>query len=261
MSDLPKKHLGQHWLIDVYYLNLIAEAAEIGPEDTVLEIGPGSGNLTRVLIPQAKEVIAVEIDEELVERLIKLNHPKLKILNQDILKFNLNQMPPGYKIVANIPYYLTSKLIRQIGDASNKPKLAVLLVQKEIAERLSALPGNLSILGVTCQYFWDVEKLDIISADKFYPPPKVDSQVVRLTPIESLPLNLEEEKKLFQLVKIGFSSKRKTLSNNIASGYKLDKDQVNNLLVSSGLETMIRPQELSLDQWIDLLQKLNGLFN
>lgn len=252
-----KKSLGQHWLSDQASLNYIYDAANISAEDTILEIGPGSGNLTKLLAAKAKQLVAVELDSELIENLNNLNKSNLTVVNQSILEFDLNNLPQDYKIVANIPYYLTGKLIRQISEAKNRPSLVVLLVQKEIAERLSAKPGDLSILGLTCQYFWDIEKLQIISADKFNPPPKVQSQIIRLRPKSSLPLDDSQQKRLFQLIRIGFSSKRKTLLNNLSSGYKKDKEEISEVLKSNKLDLKIRPQNLSLNQWTELLVKLN----
>lgn len=252
-----KKSLGQHWLVDPASLNAICKAADLQTTDLVLEIGPGSGNLTKLLVSNAREVIAVELDKDLVNSLIKLAKPNLKIINQDILEFNLNDLEPGYKIVANIPYYLTSKLIRQISETTKRPSLVALLVQKEIAERISAKPGEMSILGLTCQYFWEVEKLDVITADKFDPPPKVDSQIVRLRPKVNLPLNLPKQKKLFQLIRVGFSSKRKTLVNNLSSGFGKEKSSLSEILTSLNIDPMIRAQSLSTDQWISLLDELS----
>lgn len=254
-----KKSLGQHWLNDPDSLINIINAADLNENDTVLEIGPGKGSLTTGLCKKAKKVVAVELDVDLIHGLNKLEFPNLTVINQDILTFNLNSLEPGYKIVANIPYYLTSKLIRQISETGNRAGLVILLVQKEIAERLSAKPGNMSILGLTCQYFWDVSALEIVPASKFSPLPKVDSQIVRLIPKSPLLLTKAEEKRLFQLIRIGFSSKRKTLINNLSSGYRIDKDKLAEPFSSMNLDPKIRPQNLSLSQWLELLEYVSGL--
>lgn len=256
MVVVAKKSFGQHWLRDKYSLNQIVDAADLSSSDTVLEIGPGQGSLTSLLCAKANKVIAVELDKSLISGLEALNLPNLTVLHGDILTFNLSDLDTGYKIVANIPYYLTSKLIRQISETDNKAKLVVLLVQKEIAERISAKPGNLSILGLTCQYFWNVSPLEVIPSIMFSPPPKVDSQIIKLIPKTNLSLHKAQEKELFQLIRIGFSSKRKTLLNNISSGYRIDKPRVLGYLRTINLEPNIRPQNLSLDQWIMLMKEI-----
>jgi 16S rRNA (adenine1518-N6/adenine1519-N6)-dimethyltransferase len=255
----PKKSLGQHWLIDELSLEAIRDLADLQPTDTVLEIGPGTGNLTKLLAVRAQKVTAVELDATLARNLTKLNLANLEIINQDILAFNFDTAPSGYKIVANIPYYLTSKLIRVISETANPPKLAILLVQKEIAERITAVPGDLSILGVTCQYFWDAQKGPLVTADKFDPPPKVDSQVIRLTPKAKLSLSETEQEQLFKLVRIGFAAKRKTILNNLSSGYQIDKPKALEILEGVDIQPTVRPQNISLEQWVRLSQELSSL--
>ncbi|HEY1645107.1 MAG TPA: 16S rRNA (adenine(1518)-N(6)/adenine(1519)-N(6))-dimethyltransferase RsmA, partial [Candidatus Saccharimonadales bacterium] len=221
-NDLaPRKSLGQHWLTDDDALHSIVDMAKVSSDDFVLEIGPGKGALTKLLTKEAKQVLAIELDAKLASYLESLNIANLTVKNEDILNFNLDSLSE-YKLVANIPYYLTGKLIRKISEAKSRPSLAVLLVQKEIADRLSAEPGNLSVLGLTCQYFWQVEKGIMVTKDKFEPSPKVDSQVIRLTP-KKLTLLLAQQSELFRLFKIGFSSKRKTILNNLAAGLRTDK--------------------------------------
>ena len=245
-----KKSLGQHWLVDESSLKSILDLAEVSSSDTILEIGPGTGNLTKLLSREAHKVIGVELDSKLVSHLKSLNIPNLEVVNQDILKFKTDDLAK-YKIVANIPYYLTGQLIKYISELDNRPTLAILLVQKEIAERLTANPGQLSILGLICQYYWRIEKGPFISADKFSPPPKVNSQVIKLAPkAKSLPKDKEEA--LFKLIKIGFSQKRKTLANNLTRGYRLDKVSARGLIESLNLRPDCRPQTLSLDDWLKL---------
>jgi 16S rRNA (adenine1518-N6/adenine1519-N6)-dimethyltransferase len=252
----PKKSLGQHWLVDTPSLDTIVEAAELNSQDVVLEIGPGTGNLTKLLAPKVKQVIAVEIDISLLKRLNDLKISNLELISQDILTLDFSKLPEGYKIVANIPYYLTSKLIRLISETSNRPSKAVLLVQKEIAERMSASPGRLSILGLTSQYFWTVQKGELVEAYKFHPAPKVDSQFIILDKKTKLSLDPDNQIKLFKLIRIGFAAKRKTLLNNLSNGFELAKPEVIDRLKSIGIEPQIRPQNLGLDDWI----KLNKLF-
>lgn len=253
-----KKSLGQHWLVSSVSLEDIIKDANLRSNDHILEIGPGTGNLTIRMSPKVKQITAVELDDSLIDQLNALNLPNFKLVHQDILKFNLNDLDPGYKIVANIPYYLTSKLIRVLSESSNKPELVVLLVQKEIAERLSADAGDYSILGLTAQYFWEVEKMQLVPADRFDPPPKVDSQIVRMTPKKNLKLSNEQENKLFRLIRIGFAAKRKTLVNNLRSGYNLNREEIEDFLGELDLNLLIRPQDLSLFNWIDLLYLIDG---
>ena len=152
-----KKSLGQHWLADQGILEAITDLADISSEDMVLEIGPGTGKLTKLLSAKANKVIAIELDNSLVIKLTALNLFNVQIVNEDVLNYDLSGLG-NYKLVANIPYYLTGKIIKLISETTNKPELAVLLVQKEIADRLAALPGDMSILGLTCQFYWDVQK-------------------------------------------------------------------------------------------------------
>ncbi|MBC7581790.1 ribosomal RNA small subunit methyltransferase A, partial [Aeromicrobium sp.] len=182
MNDpVPKKSLGQHWLNDPASLQAMCDAAELITDDVVLEIGPGLGTLTTLLIDQAKEVVAVEFDDYLAKALPRrITSASLTVVNQDILSFDYTSLPPDYKVVANIPYYLTSNLIRVLSETPNQPSVAVLLVQKEVAQRVAAAPGDMSLLSVTAQFYWQTGLGPIVLAELFTPPPKVDSQVLIL---------------------------------------------------------------------------------
>ncbi|HLB40661.1 MAG TPA: 16S rRNA (adenine(1518)-N(6)/adenine(1519)-N(6))-dimethyltransferase RsmA, partial [Candidatus Babeliales bacterium] len=171
---VPKKSLGQHWLKDEPTLSYIANSANLSATDTVLEIGPGLGTLTRHLLDRAKEVMAVELDEALAQKLP--SHEKLQVVQADILKFDLTKLPPGYKVVANIPYYLTSNLLRVLAESDNSPILMVLLVQKEVAQRITAKPGQMSVLAVSIQLYYQPQLGKVVPAELFTPSPKVDSQ-------------------------------------------------------------------------------------
>lgn len=252
-----KKSLGQHWLVDIQSLDSICQAARLNKDDIILEIGPGTGNLTRLLLDRVKQVIAVELDPDLVAVMNRIDSPKLEVLHQDILSLDFRSLPAGYKIVANIPYYLTGKLIRLISEVPNPPSLVVLLVQKEIAERMTALPGQLSILALTSQYFWTINKGDVITADKFDPPPKVDSQVISLEPKSNLLLASGQQAGLFRLIKLGFVSPRKTILNNLSSGYQLDKVGLQDQLRKLDIDPTRRPQSLSLNEWLLINNSLN----
>ena len=181
--DTPptKKSLGQHWLYDEESLLAMCEAAQLSDTDMVLEIGPGPGTLTQLLTEGAKRVVAVEFDEKLASELpSRVKAKNLEVISEDILRFDFSRMPAGYKVIANIPYYLTSHLIRRLSEADNPPAMAVLLLQKEVAERVAAQPGRMSLLSVTAQYYWRVTLDAEVPAELFTPPPKVDSQILMM---------------------------------------------------------------------------------
>ncbi len=249
---LAKKSLGQHWLNDKASLLAMLDAAEINSDDTILEIGPGLGSLTSELVKKAEKVIAVEKDEALAADLSsKITSDKLAVITGDILRFNFASLPAGYKLVANIPYYLTSNLIRIISETSNPPTRASLLVQKEVAGRLAADPGQMSVLAVTAQFYWEVSLGRVVEAALFDPAPKVDSQIVKLVCRADLLFDVDT-KDFFRLVKAGFSQKRKTLNNNLAASYHIDKPLAASLLKKANIEPIARAQTLSLEQWHEL---------
>lgn len=258
MNDpAPRKALGQHWLDDPVSLQAMADAADVAPTDTVLEIGPGLGTLTQVLVSRAKTVVAVELDHELASQLqTRVPAVNLQVTEQNILQFDLTQLPPGYKVVANIPYYLTSNLIRILSESINPPSRAVLLVQQEVAERVAAAPGEMSLLSVTSQWFWSVSLDMVVPAALFTPPPKVDSQILVLTR-RAAPLFPDVDTKVFfRMVKAGFSQRRKTLLNSLSAGLHLDKQAVKDMLAASGVAENTRAQSLSLEQWHALYKSL-----
>jgi 16S rRNA (adenine1518-N6/adenine1519-N6)-dimethyltransferase len=246
----PKKSLGQHWLKDRDVLEHIADCAELEDSDTVLEIGPGLGTLTSVLLRQSKGVIAVEFDEELARKLpAQFPGKNLQVVQSDILSFDLSDLPAGYKVVANVPYYITSKIVQLLMTAENKPSTSVLLIQKEVAERLAAKPGNMSILAVSAQLFADVSLGDVVPAKFFTPPPKVDSQVVILKTRPEPFLTDISEKDFFRVVKAGFSAKRKMLRSSLSGGLGISKPEVEELLKKAAIDPNARAESLSLDDW------------
>jgi len=244
-----KKSLGQHWLKDEAALDAICQSADLTRMDTVLEVGPGLGHLTQKLVEAAGQVIAVEVDEALADDLVKASLPNLKIIKQDILKLDLSQLPAGYKVVANIPYYLTSNLIRILSESPNPPVQMSLLVQKEVAERLAAAPGQMSLLGVSAQLYYEPELGRVVPAELFDPPPKIDSQVIVLHRRQP-PLFKELDTKLFfRIVKAGFAGRRKKLRGSLAAGLGIDKIQADELLKSAGISGDLRAQNLKLEDW------------
>ena len=252
---MPNKSLGQHWLKDRLILEAIADSATITPHDTVLEIGPGLGTLTSVLLSRAKEVIAVEFDSELARKLPgQFPGKNLTVHNEDILSFDLTQMPVDYKVVANVPYYITSKIVQLLMTGTNKPSVAVLLVQKEVAERLAARPGDMSILALSAQVYADVSLGEYVPCEYFTPPPKVDSQVVILRTRPTPLVTSEQEKAFFRVVKAGFSAKRKKLRSSLAGGLGIEKPDVEKLLARARISPDARAEDLSIDAWLRLVK-------
>ena len=257
--DAPhaKKSLGQHWLTDPASLHAMRDAAVLTKKDTVLEVGPGLGTLTELLAERAGRVIAVEFDEKLARELpSRVPAANLEVVRQDILRFDLTALPPGYKMVANIPYYLTSNLLRVLSEAVNPPVIAALLVQKEVAERVTALPGDMSILSATVQFYWEVHLGQVVPARLFTPPPKVDSQILILKRRALSPFPISDPKHFFRIIKAGFSQRRKTLLNSLSAGLHLSREQTVRLLEDAGISPTTRAQNLSLQQWFDIYRRV-----
>jgi 16S rRNA (adenine1518-N6/adenine1519-N6)-dimethyltransferase len=251
---MPKKELGQHWLTDRTILAEIAQAAQIEQEDTVLEIGPGLGTLTSELLRRVRNVIAVEFDSNLATKLPgQFPGKNLEVLNEDILTYDLNLLPQGYVVVANVPYYITSKIVYKLMTAKNKPKIAVLLVQKEVAQRIAAESGDMSILAISAQVFAEASLGVEVPKHYFTPPPKVDSQVIILK-TRSKPLaSPEDEKEFFRVVKAGFSAKRKKLRSSLAGGLGIEKSDVEAMLKRNDISPDSRAEDLSIEQWLRLI--------
>lgn len=254
----PNKSLGQHWLEDQASIDEIIEFSDLKSDETVLEIGPGKGALTEFLVNKVKSVIAVEFDEILALELPKIILSKgLKVYNQDCLKFDYSILPKDFKVVANIPYYLTSNLLRVLSENANSPKNIILLIQKEVAERVAAKSGKQSILGITVQYFYKAELGPIIKADKFYPIPKIDSQLVKLSRHSEPLFKNVDHNKYFKIVKAGFSQKRKKLHSSLSAGLGLSKKETQDILTSAKVDSNLRAQDLSLDQWFEIYKLIN----
>lgn len=259
MSNAPKKSLGQHWLHDQASLQAMLAAANVQPDDTVLEIGPGLGTLTALLVEHAQQVIAVEFDHDLARDLPgRVPADNLRVIEQDILRFNFSDLPANYKIVANIPYYLTSNLVRVISEATNRPSAVALLVQKEVAERAAAKPGAMSMLSVTAQFYWDVTLGMVVPAELFTPPPKVDSQILLLKRRDTADLQAVDAQLFFRLAKAGFSQRRKTLLNSLSAGLHLNREKAGQLCEQAGIDPQRRAQTLSLEEWQRLLIAYTG---
>ena len=250
----PKKGLGQNFLVDEQALAKVTAAAELTPLDTVLEIGPCLGSLTRHLADAARRVVAVEIDEELLPALAHTlqSYENVEILGADILKVDLARQvapPPGYKVVANIPYYITSALVRYLLEAPARPARMVLTVQQAVAERMVAQPDDMSLLAVSVQFYSQPRIVARLPAGAFYPRPEVDSAVVQLEVFPSPPVAVDDVSHFFRVVKAGFSQKRKQLRNSLSGGLRLPNPQVDALLAQVGISPQRRAETLSLAEW------------
>lgn len=249
----PKKELGQHWLYDEASLQAMCDLAEVGSNDTVLEIGPGLGTLTKKLVTRAKHVVAVEFDNVLAAGLAKeVPARNLTVVHSDILRFDLTQLPTDYKVIANIPYYLTSNLVRVLSESTNPPASVTLLIQKEVAERIAAAPGDMSLLSVTAQLYFEPSLGPVVPAELFTPPPKIDSQIIHLSRRPQSLLAGQDSRVFIRTVKAGFSNRRKTLLNSLSAGLHLSKDEITALLHEADINPQQRPQSLSIDDWLRL---------
>ncbi len=252
----PNKFMGQNFLIDENVLNKILETSNIKPNDIVLEIGPGLGVLTLELAKKAKKVIAIEKDKELCEILqnvlIAQNVKNVEIIHDDILRLKQIQQLQHYKVVANIPYYLTSLLIRMFLETNNRPSEIILMIQKEVAERICAVPPKMSLLAVSVQFYAKPEIISFVSKNSFYPVPEVDSAIIKIVPQTKLEI---DTKKFFGIVKKGFASKRKMLINNLKSEFQ--NPNIKSILENIGLNPKVRAENLSIDDWIKIYEQTN----
>jgi len=248
--DVPKKSLGQHWLHDDETLEAMVTAADVRAEDIVLEIGPGLGTLTAKLTAAAARVVAVEFDDALAAALPgRVSASNLEVARQDILQFNLTQLPPRYKVAANIPYYLTSNLLRVLCESTNPFSAAALLVQKEVAQRVAAGPGGMSLLALGVQLYCDVSLGQVVPAELFTPPPKVDSQILILHHLGRPRFDDVSPKEFFRIARAGFGQRRKTLQNALQGGLHCSREQAQAYLTAAGIAPTARAQTLSLEDW------------
>jgi 16S rRNA (adenine1518-N6/adenine1519-N6)-dimethyltransferase len=256
------KSLGQNFLQDVSALENIALAAEIQEDDCVLEIGPGLGSLTRYLAVSAKEVTAVELDPDMLPplRAVLKPHQNVRVVHGDILKTPVSDIihTPDYLVVANIPYYITSAVIRHLleSDPTLRARRIVLTIQKEVAERICAKAGDLSLLALSVQVYGKPSIAAIIPADSFHPAPKVDSAILRIDIYNEPLIPNDLLKTFFNLIKAGFSQKRKTLRNSLSSGLHIKTTESEALLTSAGIDFMRRAETLSIDEWKGLCEVL-----
>jgi 16S rRNA (adenine1518-N6/adenine1519-N6)-dimethyltransferase len=254
----PKRSLGQNFISDEQILARIVEAADLQSEDSVLEIGPGLGSLTRLLAGQSKRVVVVEIDDRLIPLLSRevVAQEHVEIVHADILETDPVRYFPGpYKAVGNVPYYITGAILRHLLSAARRPDITVLTVQREVADRIVAQPNGMSLLSVMVQFYAEAEKLFVIKAGSFWPKPDVDSAVVRLRCHPTTLVPDHEFSAFFKLVKIGFSQKRKQLQKNLRA-LGLPRSRLKEAFEQSGIEGRRRAQSLTVEEWFSLYQAL-----
>lgn len=247
------KRLGQNFLQDHFALEKIATAAEIQADDCVLEIGPGLGSLTRYLAVSARQVTAVELDPDLLNPLkaVLTPHPNVRIVHGDILDLRVADLvdQSGYIVAANIPYNITSAIIRHLLESDPKPRRIVLTIQKEVAERICAKPGDLSLLALSVQVYGSPSIQAKIPAGAFHPIPNVDSAILRIDIYDQPLISAEMLSTFFKLIKAGFSQKRKTLRNSLSSGLHIKPQAAETLLNKSNIDPMRRAETLSIAEW------------
>lgn len=250
-GDHPKKQLGQNFLADKNILEKIIAQSGVGPQDTVLEIGPGLGTLTKALAEHAKQVITVEKDPAMVQALTEqlAGRNNVTIIHQDVMDY---QAPEGpYKIIANIPYYLTSPIIRKFLEAANPPQDMVFMVQKEVAQRICSMPPDMNLLAVSVQYYAVPKILFTVSKHSFWPVPNVDSAIIKITPTKERPNNPDT---FFKVVKAGFSHPRKQLANNLSGGLGISKQAAEQWLTQNNIAPNRRAETLTVQDWQNLAQ-------
>jgi 16S rRNA (adenine1518-N6/adenine1519-N6)-dimethyltransferase len=259
-----KKGLGQHFLIDADVLESIIEAAELTREDTVIEVGPGLGILTAELAKRAGWVIAIELDARLARVLKKmLPYDNIVVMNEDVLGTDPSEILKGksphvpavmrsYKVVANLPYYITSPVLRHFLEATVKPEVMVVMVQKEVAEAILAGPGKMGLLSLSVQFYGRPALVTVAPAGTFYPPPEVDSAVVKIDVYRTPPVDVTDTGGFFRLARAGFAAPRKQAANSLAQGLKLPREAALEMLAAAGIEPRRRAETFTLDEWAAL---------
>lgn len=252
----PDKSLGQNFLTDPNILEKIVQISGVTPNDTVLEIGAGLGHLTAYLARSARAVTAVELDGRFIPILSKrlAPYPNIRLVEGDILQLDSSELvqDDGYLVVANIPYYITSRIIRNLLEAKHKPRLIVLTIQYEVAHRVCAPSGKLSLLALSVRMYGTPIMEMRVPAGAFYPPPQVDSAVIKIG-LHPEPLLPEPQRETyFTLLKAGFLHKRKTLRNSLSKGLGLPPELVVSLLNEGGIDPGRRAETLSISEWIEL---------
>jgi 16S rRNA (adenine1518-N6/adenine1519-N6)-dimethyltransferase len=255
----PSHLMGQNFLVNAGVLANIIEASNISPDDVVVEVGPGIGTLTQALAQKAKKVIAIEKDKAMVEILKETmkEYNNVEIIHADILQpnsYTLDSRP--YKVVANIPYYLTSALIRQFLEEKNQPESMILMIQKEVAQRICAKPPSMSILAAAVQIYAEPKIISYVSKNSFWPAPEVDSAIIKIIPHSSALSSAEFRNKFFRILKAGFSHPRKQLINNLSASLKKERGQTKEWLLKNSIQPTQRAETLTIEDWKDLANSL-----
>ena len=252
----PLKSFGQNFLIDRSVLNSIVEAADIQPDDEILEVGSGTGVLTRELAKRARRVVAVELERDMLALLAKTTseYPHVELVARNLLFLNPEEVfgQAPYKLVANLPYYITAPTFRHFLESANPPRLLVVMVQQEVAQRIIAGPGDLSVLAVSIQFYGRPRIVAQVPAISFYPAPKVDSAILRVDVKPQAPLLPAERDSFFRLVQAGFSEKRKQLHNSLTHGLHCKNEVVRAWLAAASINASRRAETLSIDEWLHL---------
>lgn len=256
----PNKAFGQNFLIDRSVLQQITDAAEIAPADQLLEVGSGTGVLTRELAQQAQRVVAVELERDMLRLLASTTRP---FPNIELVEGNLLHLDPAeifgtarYKLVANLPYYITAPTFRHFLESSNPPEMIVVMVQKEVAQRIIAEPGDLSVLAVSIQFYGRPEIVAQVPARAFYPAPKVDSAILRVRVFPEAPLAGAEREGFFKVVQAGFTERRKQLHNSLTHALHIKNENIRALLQTAGVEASRRAETLSIEEWLQVWRTL-----
>jgi 16S rRNA (adenine1518-N6/adenine1519-N6)-dimethyltransferase len=251
-----KKRLGQNFLVDEKALNKIIKAADLKKSDNVIEVGPGTGFLTERLVDKVKSVTSIELDKEMIgilEERFKFTE-NLELVNADILDYDTSH--DKYKVVANIPYYITSPLLKHFLQSDNRPTSIVVLVQKEVAEKIVGKTGN-SVITIETQLFGCPEIIDIIPSSSFYPAPKVDSAILKIEVFDRPLIPEDQIKDFLRIVKFGFSQKRKKLSNSLSAGIHMKSAEVREILIKADIDPDIRAEDLEIGDWERLMKVLS----
>ncbi len=263
----PKKSLGQNFLRDEGVVEKIISDISAREGEVIVEVGPGEGVLTERLAERGARVVAIELDDRLIPVLEERfrHYPNVSIVHQDVLQVNMKEVfkscelqGSSYRIVGNLPYYITSAIVRKFLESECAPSEMFFMVQKEVGERICAGVGKMSVLSVAVQYYADPEMLFVVPKESFDPIPKVESAFIRIVTNNKGQFtgDGEETRKFFRMVKIGFSARRKTLENNLANGLHLEKILVSELLEDAGVSTKARAQDLSIEGWKKLVMCL-----
>ncbi len=256
MFPKTKKSFGQNWLVDKDAIKKIVESSGVKKGDNVLEIGPGTGVITEELVKIGANITVVELDFDLIEPLRNKFGDKINIIHGDILKISMSDFShlKPYKLVSALPYNITSKVLRKFLVTSDAPEKITFVLQNEVVDRIVASPPNMSLLSVVCQIYSKCKKVCVVPSDSFHPEPKVDSAIVTLELIKDE--NILNKEGVISIAKIGFSSRRKQLHKNLLSITKLETKQIKELLIGIDLSEKVRAQELTVDEWVKIAQKL-----